>query len=58
MPWLRWKYNGKTERHLISGMNKYGKRNTEPMFKQLSEWQMFKKTCTLYALLSVYNEDD
>ena len=47
------KYNGKTERYLITCMNEHGTRNTESTFKHLSECQMFKKTCSLYALPSV-----
>ena len=39
-------------------MNEHGTRNTEPMFKHLSEWQMFKGTCNLYPLPPVYNEED
>ena len=35
------KYIGKTERCLISRMNKHGTRETEPMFKHLSECEMF-----------------
>ena len=52
------KYIGKTERCLISRMNEHGTRDTEPMFKHLSECEMFKETCTLYALPSLYNESD
>ena len=52
------KYIGKTERCLISRMNEHGKRENEPMFKNLSECEMFKETCNLYALPSVYNEQD
>ena len=47
------KYIGKTERCLISRMNEHGTRNTEPIFKHLSECQMFKETCNLYALPSL-----
>ena len=39
-------------------MNEHGKRENEPMFKNLSECEMFKETCNLYALPSVYNEQD
>ena len=52
------KYIGKTERCLISRMNEHGTRDTEPMFKHLSECVMFKETCNLYALPSLYNESD
>ena len=52
------KYIGKTERCLISRMNEHGKRENEPMFKHLSECEIFKETCHLYALPSVYNEQD
>ena len=31
-------------------MNEHGTRDTEPMFKHLSECKMFKETCNLYAL--------
>ena len=50
------KYIGKTERCLISRMNEHGTRDTEPMFKHLSKCEMFKETCNLYALPSLYNE--
>ena len=52
------KYIGKTERCLISPMNRHGARDTEPMFKHLSECEMFKETCNLYPLPSLYNESD
>ena len=48
----------KTERSLLSRMNEHRKRENEPMFKHLSECEMFKETCNLYALPSVYNEQD
>ena len=48
----------KTERCLISCMNKHGTRDTEPMFKHLSECEMFKETCNLNAFSSLYNESD
>ena len=51
-------YIGKTERCLISRMNEHGTRDTEPMFKHLSECVMFKETCNLYALPSLYNGSD
>ena len=49
---------GKTERCLISRMNEHGTRDTEPMFKHLSECEIFKETCNLYALPSLYNESN
>ena len=52
------KYIGKTERCLISRMNEHGTRDTEPMFKHLSECEMFKETCNLYALPALHNESD
>ena len=52
------KYIGKTEGCLISRMNEHGTRDTEPMFKHLSECVMFKEICNLYALPSLYNESD
>ena len=52
------KYIGKTKRCLISRMNGHGIRDTEPMFKHLSECEMFKETCNLYAVPSLYNERD
>ena len=52
------KYIGKTERCFISCMNEHGTRDTEPMFKHLSECEMFKEACNLYALASLYNESD
>ena len=45
-------------RCLISRMNEHGKRESEPMFKHLPECGMFKETCNLDALPSVYNEQD
>ena len=39
-------------------MNEHGKRESEPMFKHLPECGMFKETCNLDALPSVYNEQD
>ena len=48
----------KTERCLISCMNKHGTRDTETMFKHLSECEMFKETCNLNAFSSLYNESD
>ena len=48
----------KTERCLISCMNKHGTRDTETMFKHLSECEMFKQTCNLNAFSSLYNESD
>ena len=51
-------YIGKTERCLISRMNEHGTRDTEPMFKHLSESKIFEETCNLYALPSLYNESD
>ena len=39
-------------------MNEHGKRGNEPTLKHLSECEMFKKTCNLYALPSAYNEQD
>ena len=52
------KYIGKTERCLISCMSEHGKWENKPMFKHLFECRMFKETCNLYALPSVYNEQD
>ena len=31
---------------------------TEPMCKRLSKCEMFKETCNMYALQSLYNERD
>ena len=39
-------------------MNEHVTQDTERMFKDLSECEMFKDTCNLYALLSLYNESD
>ena len=47
------KYIGKTERCFISRINEHG-----TMFKHLSECEMFKETCNLYALPLLYNESD
>ena len=52
------RYIEKTKRCLISYMNEHGTRDTEPMFKHLPECEMFKETCSLYALPSLYNESD
>ena len=52
------KYIDKTEKCLISRMNEHGKQENESMFKHLSECEMFKETCNLYAFPSVYNEQD
>ena len=52
------KYIGKTEKCLISCMNEHRTRDTEPIFKHLSECEMFKETCNLWALPSLYNESD
>ena len=39
-------------------MSEHGTRDIEPMFKRLSKCEMFKETCNLYALPSLYNESD
>ena len=39
-------------------MNEHVTQDAERMFKDLSECEMFKDTCNLYALLSLYNESD
>ena len=52
------KYIDKTERCLTSHMNEHGKWENGLMCKHLSECEMFKETCNLYALPSVYNEQD
>ena len=52
------KYIGKTERCLISRMNEHGTRDTEPMFKHLSESEIFKETCNFYAVPSLNNGSD
>ena len=39
-------------------MNEHGKGEKEPMFKHLSECEIFKETCNFNALPSVYNEQD
>ena len=52
------KYIGKTERCTISRMSEHGTPDTEPMIKHLSECEMFKKTCNLYALQSLNNENN
>ena len=43
------KYIGKTERCLISRMNEHGKQENEPIFKHLSECEIFEETGNLYA---------
>ena len=39
-------------------MNEHGAWDIEPMFKHLSECEMFKETCNVYAVLSLHNESD
>ena len=39
-------------------MNEHGTQDTEPIFKHLSECEMFKETCNLYGLPSLHNETD
>ena len=39
-------------------MNEHGTRDTEPVFRHLSECELFKETCNLYALPSLYNESN
>ena len=39
-------------------MNEHGTRDTEPVFKHMWGFEMFKETCNLYALPSLYNESD
>ena len=39
-------------------MKEHVTQDAERMFKDLSECEMFKDTCNLYALLSLYNESD
>ena len=56
MSWLWWKIHRKNRK--ISHINEHGARHTEPMFKHPSEWEIFKETCNLYALPSLYNESD
>ena len=52
------KYIGKTERCLIFRMNEHETRDTEPMFKHLSESEIFKETCNFYAVKSLNNGSD
>ena len=52
------KYITKTERCPISRINEHRTRDTQALFKHLSEWEMFKETCNLYALPSFYNESN
>ena len=52
------KYIRKTERCLIFHMNEHRTWDTELMFKRLWECEIFKETCNLYALPSLYNEKD
>ena len=39
-------------------MNEHETRDTEPMFKHLSESEIFEDTCNLYALPLLHNESD
>ena len=38
-------------------MTKYGTKETKPMFKHLSECEMFNDYCWLYSLSSLFSED-
>ena len=51
-------YISKTEKCLITRITEQGTKETEPMFKHLSECELFKDSCWLYYLLSLVNEDD
>ena len=51
-------YIGKTERCLITRITEYGTKETEPMFKHLSECELFKDCCWLYSFSSLFNEDE
>ena len=43
-------YIGKTERCLITRITEHCTKETNPMFKLLSECEMFKDCCYLYSL--------
>ena len=47
-----------TERCLITRITEHGTRETEPMFKHLSECELFKNCCWLYSLSSLFSEDE
>ena len=43
---------------LLLRMKENDTRETEPMFKHLSECELFKESCSYYALASVYNNSN
>ena len=47
-----------TERCLIIRITEHGTKETEPMFKHLSECELFKDCCWLYSLSSLFSEDE
>ena len=51
-------YIGKIERCLITRITEHGTKKTEPMFKHLSECEMYIDCCWLYSLSSLFNEDE
>ena len=51
-------YIGKTERCLITRITEHGTKETELMFKNLSECELFKDCCWLYSLSSLFSKDE
>ena len=51
-------YIGKTEIYLITRATERGTKETQPMFKLLFEFELFKEYCWLYSLLSLFDEDE
>ena len=49
---------GKTERCLITRITEHGTKETELMFKNLSECELFKDCCRLYSLSSLFSKDE
>ena len=50
-------YIGKTERCLTTKITEHVTKETEPMFKHLSECELFKDCCWSYFLLPLFNEE-
>ena len=51
-------YIGKTERCLITRITEHGTKETESMFKHLSECELLKDCCWLCSFLSLFNEHE
>ena len=46
------------ERCLITRITDHGTKETEPMFKHLFQWELFKDCCWMYSLLLLVNKDE